>query len=94
MPKCCSRTGGFPTFRPVALALPKPGRWQAAPFETWPFFTSTSPFTVSANPKLIETLNELALFVNDRTEGYKTGATKTKDAQNQACHQQLVQQSQ
>lgn len=43
--------------------------------------------------KLADTLNELALFVNDRIEGYKTAAHETKDTQNQAYYQQLVQQS-
>ncbi|OGX87335.1 hypothetical protein BEN47_11010 [Hymenobacter lapidarius] len=43
--------------------------------------------------KLADTLNELALFVNDRIEGYKTAAHETKDPQNQAYYQQLVQQS-
>ena len=43
--------------------------------------------------KLADTLNELALFVNDRIEGYKTAAQETKDPQNQAYYQELVQQS-
>ncbi|WP_310394767.1 PA2169 family four-helix-bundle protein [Hymenobacter sp.] len=43
--------------------------------------------------KLADTLNELALFINDRIEGYKTAARETKDAPNQAYYQQLVQQS-
>ncbi|WP_426058569.1 ferritin-like domain-containing protein [Hymenobacter sp. B1770] len=43
--------------------------------------------------KLADTLNELALFVNDRIEGYKTAADETKDPQNKAYYQELVQQS-
>lgn len=43
--------------------------------------------------KLADTLNELALFINDRIEGYKTAAHETKDAPNQVYYQQLVQQS-
>ncbi|MBF9236162.1 PA2169 family four-helix-bundle protein [Hymenobacter sp. BT683] len=43
--------------------------------------------------KLADTLNELTLFVNDRIEGYKTAAAETKDPQNQAYYQELVQQS-
>lgn len=42
---------------------------------------------------LADILNELALFVNDRIEGYKTAAHETKDPQNQAYYAQLVQQS-
>jgi uncharacterized protein (TIGR02284 family) len=49
---------------------------------------------MTENPKLVDTLNELALFVNDRIEGYKTAAKETKDAENQAYYEQLVQQSQ
>jgi uncharacterized protein (TIGR02284 family) len=49
--------------------------------------------TMAENPQLADTLNELALFVNDRIEGYKTAAKETKDPQNQAYYQQLVQQS-
>jgi uncharacterized protein (TIGR02284 family) len=45
------------------------------------------------NSKLADTLNELTLFVNDRIEGYKTAAHETKDPQNQAYYEQLVQQS-
>lgn len=48
---------------------------------------------MAATPKIADTLNELALFVNDRIEGYKTAAHETKDPQNQAYYQQLVQQS-
>ena len=42
---------------------------------------------------LADTLNELALFINDRIEGYKTAAHETKDPPNHAYYQQLVQQS-
>lgn len=45
------------------------------------------------NPKLVDTLNELALFINDRIEGYKTAAHETKDPQNLAYYEKLVQQS-
>lgn len=48
---------------------------------------------MNTNPKLADTLNELALFINDRIEGYKTAAEETKDAQNKAYYEQLVQQS-
>lgn len=48
---------------------------------------------MTANPKLVDTLHELALFVNDRIEGYKTAAKETKDPQNRAYYEQLVQQS-
>ncbi|MBF9221615.1 PA2169 family four-helix-bundle protein [Hymenobacter ruricola] len=48
---------------------------------------------MAENSKLADTLNELTLFVNDRIEGYKTAAHETKDPQNQAYYQQLVQQS-
>jgi uncharacterized protein (TIGR02284 family) len=48
---------------------------------------------MTENTKLADTLNELALFVNDRIEGYKTAAQETKDPQNEAYYQQLVQQS-
>ncbi|GAA4351962.1 PA2169 family four-helix-bundle protein [Hymenobacter saemangeumensis] len=48
---------------------------------------------MNTNPQLVDTLNELALFVNDRIEGYKTAAKETKDAQNQKYYQELVQQS-
>lgn len=48
---------------------------------------------MTKNPKLVDTLNELALFVNDRIEGYKTAAQETKDPDNQKYYQQLVQQS-
>lgn len=48
---------------------------------------------MTENPKLAETLNELALFINDRMAGYQTAAHETKDPQNQAYYQQLVQQS-
>jgi len=48
---------------------------------------------MNTNPKLADTLNELALFINDRIEGYKTAASETKDAQNQAYYENLVQQS-
>lgn len=48
---------------------------------------------MAEKPKLADTLNELALFINDRIEGYKTAAQETKDPQNQAYYQQLVQQS-
>ena len=34
---------------------------------------------MTANPKLADMLNELALFINDRIEGYKTAAHETKD---------------
>jgi uncharacterized protein (TIGR02284 family) len=43
--------------------------------------------------KLTDTLHELALLVNDRIEGYKTAAQETKDPQNHAYYQELVQQS-
>jgi uncharacterized protein (TIGR02284 family) len=48
---------------------------------------------MAENSKLADTLNELTLFVNDRIEGYKTAAHETKDPQNQAYYEQLVQQS-
>ncbi|HEX8504190.1 MAG TPA: PA2169 family four-helix-bundle protein [Hymenobacter sp.] len=48
---------------------------------------------MTENVKLADTLNELALFVNDRIEGYKTAAAETKDPQNEGYYQQLVQQS-
>ncbi|HEX8326248.1 MAG TPA: PA2169 family four-helix-bundle protein [Hymenobacter sp.] len=48
---------------------------------------------MTENTKLADTLNELALFVNDRIEGYKTAAKETKDSENQAYYLQLVQQS-
>ncbi|GAC1383564.1 MAG: hypothetical protein NVSMB30_31020 [Hymenobacter sp.] len=48
---------------------------------------------MAKNPKLVDTLNELALFINDRIAGYQTAAHETKDPQNQAYYQQLVQQS-
>jgi len=48
---------------------------------------------MTANPNLVDTLNELALFINDRIEGYKTAAKESKDPQNQKYYQQLVQQS-
>ena len=48
---------------------------------------------MTTNPKLADTLNELALFINDRVEGYKTAAQETKDTQNQQYYQTLVQQS-
>ena len=48
---------------------------------------------MAENPKLADTLNELALFVNDRIEGYKTAAHETKDPQNKSYYQELVQQS-
>lgn len=48
---------------------------------------------MATNPKLADTLNELALFVNDRIAGYQTAARETKDAPNQQYYQQLVQQS-
>lgn len=48
---------------------------------------------MTSNPKLADTLNELALFVNDRIEGYKTAAKETKDPENEKYYQQLVQQS-
>ena len=35
----------------------------------------------------------MALFINDRIEGYKTAARETKDPQNLTYYQQLVQQS-
>lgn len=43
---------------------------------------------------LAEALNELALFINDRVEGYKTAAHETKDPENQAYYQKVVAQSQ
>ena len=49
---------------------------------------------MKANAKLADALNELALFINDRIEGYKTAAHETKDAQNRAYYEKLVQQSQ
>ena len=48
---------------------------------------------MNANSKLADTLNELALFINDRIEGYKTAAHETKDAPNRAYYEKLVQQS-
>ena len=48
---------------------------------------------MTANPKLADTHNELALFINDRIEGYKTAAHETKDSQNLAYYEKLVQQS-
>jgi uncharacterized protein (TIGR02284 family) len=48
---------------------------------------------MAENSKLADTLNELTLFVNDRIEGYKTAAHETKDPQNKAYYEQLVQQS-
>lgn len=45
------------------------------------------------NPKLVDILNELALFVNDRIEGYRTAAHETKDPQNRDYYEQLAQQS-
>lgn len=48
---------------------------------------------MTANPKVADALNELALFINDRIEGYKTAAHETKAPQNQAYYEQLVQQS-
>jgi len=48
---------------------------------------------MTENSKLADTLNELTLFVNDRIEGYKTAAHETKDTQNKAYYEQLVQQS-
>jgi uncharacterized protein (TIGR02284 family) len=45
---------------------------------------------MTENPKLVDTLNELALFVNDRIEGYKTAAKETKDAENQAYYEHLA----
>ena len=48
---------------------------------------------MAENPKLADTLNELALFVNDRIEGYRTAAHETSDPQNKSYYQELVQQS-
>ena len=48
---------------------------------------------MTTNANLADTLNELALFINDRIEGYKTAAHETKDAPNQAYYEGLVQQS-
>lgn len=48
---------------------------------------------MATNTKLVDTLNELTLFINDRIEGYKTAAHETKDAENQVFYQSLVQQS-
>jgi uncharacterized protein (TIGR02284 family) len=48
---------------------------------------------MTENPNLVDTLHELALFVNDRIEGYKTAAKETKDPENKAYYEQLVQQS-
>jgi len=48
---------------------------------------------MTTNPPLADILNELALFVNDRIEGYQTAAKETKDPRNQQYYQQLVQQS-
>jgi uncharacterized protein (TIGR02284 family) len=56
-------------------------------------FSSLSAAIMSDHSKLADALNELALFINDRIEGYKTAARETKDAQNQVYYQQLVQQS-
>ena len=48
---------------------------------------------MATTPKIADALNELALFINDRIEGYKTAEHETKDPQNQAYYRQLVQQS-
>jgi len=48
---------------------------------------------MTENLNLADTLNELALFVNDRIAGYKTAAHETQDPQNRTYYQQLVQQS-
>jgi uncharacterized protein (TIGR02284 family) len=48
---------------------------------------------MAENSKLADTLNELALFVNDRIEGYKTAAAETKDPHNKSYYQEMVQQS-
>ncbi len=50
-------------------------------------------FLMAETSKIADTLNELALFVNDRIEGYKTAADETKDPENKAYYQELVQQS-
>lgn len=44
--------------------------------------------------KTADTLNELALFVNDRIEGYRTAARESKDPELQAYYQGLARQSQ
>ncbi len=49
---------------------------------------------MESNSKLADTLNELALFINDRVEGYKTAARESKDVDLQNYYQGLVQQSQ
>ncbi len=48
---------------------------------------------MTTSPKTADTLNELTLFINDRIEGYKTAARETKDPENLAYYQSLVQQS-
>ena len=48
---------------------------------------------MATNTKLVNTLHELTLFINDRIEGYKTAAHETKNAENQVFYQSLVQQS-
>lgn len=48
---------------------------------------------MATNTKLADTLNELTLFISDRIEGYKTATRETKNTENQAFYQSLVQQS-
>lgn len=46
----------------------------------WPLPRHPFPsILLAANPKLADTLNELARCINDRIEGYKTAAHETKD---------------
>jgi hypothetical protein len=45
-------------------------------------------------PPIADTLTELALFVNDQIEGYKTAADKIIGPENHAYYLELVQQSQ
>ena len=49
---------------------------------------------MTEKPNLADALNELALFINDRVEGYKTAAHETKDPANKGYYENLVEQSQ
>ncbi|NDK55084.1 ferritin-like domain-containing protein [Pontibacter fetidus] len=46
------------------------------------------------NNKTADVINELAQFVNDRIEGYKTAASETRDPSHKAYYNELVNQSQ
>ncbi len=46
------------------------------------------------NERTSEVINELAQFVNDRIEGYKTAAKETRDPAHKAYYNELVGQSQ